>query len=168
VSKETIQKPSKDVKGHIKYKKKCRTLNHPDISACLNNIGIVLNNQGNNDEALDYLQRALIMWEKYLPANHPDIADGLDNIGLTIKKLNQSAKTYQAKIQDGLRLKTLFSNSLPDNRDYLLAFWRWDKIYIRLFFQFENGWLSSLFNTRFAAFFVRINCDVKSILLRNE
>jgi tetratricopeptide (TPR) repeat protein len=55
----------------------------------LNNIGVVHIEKKNWLEALDYLQKALIIRQKHLPLNHPWFGSTYNNIGIIYDALNQ-------------------------------------------------------------------------------
>ena len=59
----------------------CYPCGHVDIATSLISTGNTLRQQGKNDEALDYYQRALKMQEKYYPSDHVVIISGLIRIG---------------------------------------------------------------------------------------
>ena len=68
------------------YPKERYPQGHPDLATSLNNMGLLLQKQGNYGEARGYLQRALEMVqalypkERY-PQGHPDLAPSLNNLG---------------------------------------------------------------------------------------
>jgi len=57
-----------------------------DLAYVLNNIGVILDNQGKYDEAFDHYQQVLEMRQKYYPSDHVDIAKSLNNIGSILYK----------------------------------------------------------------------------------
>ena len=63
-----------------------------DSARVLNNIGLLLNDQGKHAEALHYHQRALAMYEKCYPSGHADTASSLNNIGAVLHRQKQYAE----------------------------------------------------------------------------
>ena len=54
----------KSYKRALEIRDKLFDPEHPDIAHSLNNIGIIESNQGNNDKALEYYQKALQIRKK--------------------------------------------------------------------------------------------------------
>ena len=54
---------------------------HPETATSLNNLGYLLNAQGDPAGARPYLERALAIREKALGPDHPDTATSLNNLG---------------------------------------------------------------------------------------
>jgi tetratricopeptide (TPR) repeat protein len=57
---------------------------HRDTATSLNNLGLLLQSQGNLAGARPYLERALAIAEKILGPEHPDTARSLNNLGLLL------------------------------------------------------------------------------------
>ena len=53
---------------------------HPDTASSLNNLGALLQTQGQLAEAQPYYARALAIWEKVLGPEHPNTALSLNNL----------------------------------------------------------------------------------------
>ena len=72
------------------YPKERYPQGHPDLATSLNNLGLLLQAQGDYGEARAYLQRALAMHqalypkERY-PQGHPDLATSLNNLGVLLQ-----------------------------------------------------------------------------------
>ena len=56
-------------------------MEHPDIAASYNNIGVVYRHQGNYNKALEYLNKALDIRVKVLGLEHSKTAISYRNIG---------------------------------------------------------------------------------------
>ncbi|MEM9458257.1 MAG: tetratricopeptide repeat protein [Myxococcota bacterium] len=52
-----------------------------ELAMSLNNLGLVYWSQGQFDEAKEYHERALTIWEQALGIDHPHVAMGLNNLG---------------------------------------------------------------------------------------
>jgi tetratricopeptide (TPR) repeat protein len=62
---------------------------HPDLASSLDNLGSLLQDQGEYGKALPYQEQALAMYqrlypEKDFPRGHPDLAISLNNLGLLL------------------------------------------------------------------------------------
>ena len=62
---------------------------HPDTAMSYNNIGLVYNSQGDYDQALEYCQKALEIFEKALGAEHPYTKTVKENIELLKTKMEE-------------------------------------------------------------------------------
>ncbi|CAF1167451.1 unnamed protein product, partial [Didymodactylos carnosus] len=56
--------------------------NHPSLATTYNNIGLVHDEKGEYDKALENYERTLEIELKSLPSNHPSLATTYNNIGL--------------------------------------------------------------------------------------
>jgi tetratricopeptide (TPR) repeat protein len=68
----------------LKMREKYYPTIHVDIADSLNNIGVVYKNQRKPEVALYYYQRALTIYEKFLPIGHPN----RDRIERNIRQMN--------------------------------------------------------------------------------
>ncbi|CAF1156869.1 unnamed protein product [Adineta steineri] len=57
-----------------------------------NNLGYVKDQQGHYEQAIEYFEKALGMWEKTLPANHSLLATSHNNIGSVYKNMKEHSK----------------------------------------------------------------------------
>ena len=66
------------------------------------NIGYVYSDQGDYAKAMEYLSKALDIWEKVLGTEHPNVATSYDNIGYVYSKQGDYAKAleYYSKALD--------------------------------------------------------------------
>ncbi len=85
--------------------------------ASLNNLGFLLQAQGNLDEAKPYLERALAICEKVLGAEHPDTASSLNSLGDLLRDQGDLDRT-KSYYQRALRI---LSNSSSLNEAYPLT-----------------------------------------------
>ncbi|CAF1294873.1 unnamed protein product [Didymodactylos carnosus] len=83
MSKPVPEKASARVLSNIgNMEEKCLPSDHPDTASSLNNIGLVYDNKGEYDRALDYYLKCLKIQEECLPCHHPHTETSLNNIGL--------------------------------------------------------------------------------------
>ncbi|MBX3055397.1 MAG: tetratricopeptide repeat protein [Anaerolineae bacterium] len=58
---------------------------HPDVARDLNNLGTLLQAEGDLAGARPYLERALAIREKALGSHHPDVTQSLNNLGMLLQ-----------------------------------------------------------------------------------
>jgi tetratricopeptide (TPR) repeat protein len=71
--------------------------NHPDTAISLNNLGGLLQGQGDLPGARPYVERALAIREKALGPDHPDMARSLNNLGYLLKAQGDLAGVLRAR-----------------------------------------------------------------------
>lgn len=59
---------------------------HPNVAPTLNNLGLMLHEQGDLTGAREIFERTLAIGEKYLDPDHPTIAIRLNNLGSVLRK----------------------------------------------------------------------------------
>ena len=64
---------------------------HPDTTASLNNLGSLLQAQGDLASARNYYERALAIHERVLGPNHPRTAASLGNLGFLLHLMGHAA-----------------------------------------------------------------------------
>ncbi len=84
---------------------------HPDVAASLNNLGILLAETGEYQQAKEYYQRSLAIYGKVLGAGHPTIAQILNNLSISLLGLGEPDLALQYRQQ---ALKIL-ENALGSN-----------------------------------------------------
>src|SRR5262249_14464689 len=62
---------------------------HPDLAINLNNLGVLLQDLGQRDQARRYYEEALAIKRKGLPAQHPTLAISLNNLAVLLLDLRQ-------------------------------------------------------------------------------
>jgi tetratricopeptide (TPR) repeat protein len=60
--------------------------NHPSLTTCYNNIGLVYYDMREYSKALSYYERAVNILQRSLPANHPDLLTTRKNIEFVKQK----------------------------------------------------------------------------------
>src|SRR5262249_23587463 len=114
---------------------------HPDLATSLNNLGLLLQAQGEYGQAEPYLRQALQMCQGHYPKasypqGHPHLALSLNNLGALLDaqgQYGQAQKYFQDALAMHQRLVTAFADtaaeapalnyraSLPSSRDNFLA-----------------------------------------------
>jgi tetratricopeptide (TPR) repeat protein len=95
----------------IEIYKKTLPLNHLNLAASYNNIGLVYDSMGEYSKALSYYEKALEISQKSLPPNHPSLASSYNNIGLVYKNMGEYSKALSSH-EKALEIK---QQSLPPN-----------------------------------------------------
>src|SRR5205085_2864386 len=90
---------------------------HPDLATGLNNLGSVLDEQGECGRALSYKQQALIMYRKLYPEGqypqgHPDLARRLNSLGFVLHAQGEYARAL-GYFQQALRALRLTPSPVP-------------------------------------------------------
>ncbi len=65
---------------------------HPDIANSLNNLAVVLQNQGKYDEAEPLFREAILIFRKVHGDEHPTVAAGLTNLAILLKEQGDDAQ----------------------------------------------------------------------------
>ena len=92
---------------------------YPGVALCYSSIGSVYRAQGNNEETLKYVLKALNKRLGCLPANHPDIAISYNNVARTYYLLGRigEAATHMRRAADIINRSTL-PETHPNRVDY--------------------------------------------------
>ncbi|CAF4171125.1 unnamed protein product [Rotaria sordida] len=80
--------------------------NENDESYCYHYLGMIKNDLGQYNEAIEFYQKSLDIKEKTLPPNHPDLASSYNNIGLVYKNMGEYSKAltyYEKDLEIGLK-----------------------------------------------------------------
>jgi tetratricopeptide (TPR) repeat protein len=80
-----LQEAKSDFEHALKIGEKVYGPDHPTVSIIANNIGVILTEQGDLAEALEYSRRALQIDEKVYGPDHPNVAIRASNIGVILK-----------------------------------------------------------------------------------
>jgi hypothetical protein len=68
---------------------------HPDVAMTLNNLAVLLHEQGRSQEADAPSQKALAIFEKALGPSHPKVVLALSNRALLLRSLGREAEAEQ-------------------------------------------------------------------------
>ncbi len=79
-----------------------------------NNIGIVYDNLGDYDKALEYHNKALEIFKDVLGENHPDTASSYNNIGIVYDELGDYDKALEFKNKALEIIKAVLGENHPD------------------------------------------------------
>jgi tetratricopeptide (TPR) repeat protein/predicted Ser/Thr protein kinase len=102
---------------------------HPDLAATLNNIGVVLTNQGHYEEALAELWRAESIYEKAVGPENPEVALALTNIADLLEK----QKKYGEALPIMERAQAIFEKSMgPENPEVLDGYYNLASLHVDL------------------------------------
>jgi tetratricopeptide (TPR) repeat protein len=81
---------------------------HPDLAEVLNDMGLLLYEKGDSNEAEKFYRESLAMNRKLLGEKHPEIANGLENVAMTVQDKGDLAGA-----------ETLYRQSLSMERELL-------------------------------------------------
>ena len=70
---------------------------HPDLAAPLDNLAVLYRGTGRYTEAEPLYRRALVIWEKILPADHRDLMVGLENYAGLLEALDRPAEAAELR-----------------------------------------------------------------------
>jgi tetratricopeptide (TPR) repeat protein len=101
----------------IEIEKKCKPLNHRNLTNSYNNIGAVYHKVGDYPKALSSYEEALAIQQKSLPPNYPDLANSYNNIGAVYQKVGDYLKAFSF-YEKALSIK---QQSLPPTHPYLAS-----------------------------------------------
>ena len=79
-----------------------------EMAFTYNNIGLVLDDEGKHEEALNYYQKALAIREKVLGTEHPNTATTYHNIGFSYYKM----KKYDTALEYMNKALAIFQEKL--------------------------------------------------------
>lgn len=69
--------------------------NHPDVAACLSNLGSLYFAQGDFKQAEILCKQSLEITEKALGVNHPTFAAALENYAVLLRKINRESEALE-------------------------------------------------------------------------
>jgi len=72
---------------------------HPDLAEALNDMGLVLYEKGDMDEAEKFYRESLAMNRRLLGDKHPEIANGLENVAMTVQDKGDLAGAEKLYLQ---------------------------------------------------------------------
>jgi tetratricopeptide (TPR) repeat protein len=75
---------------------------HPDLAEVLNDMGVLLWQRGDSDEAEKFYRESLVMYRRVLGEKHPIIANGLENVAMVLSdkgNLEEAEALYRQSIQ---------------------------------------------------------------------
>ena len=90
---------------------------HENTATSYNNIGMVYNEQGDYDKALEYYQKALATKEKVLGTEHPSTATSYNNIGGVYRKQGEYAKALDYYTKAYQIFKKKLGDAHPNTKD---------------------------------------------------
>ena len=106
----------------LEISEKTLGVDHPDTAIILNNLGHLLQSQGDLAGARPYYERALAIKEKTLGADHPDTSRSLNNLGYLLRAQGDlaSARSYYERAL-AIREKTLGADHPETERDLTIS-----------------------------------------------
>ncbi|CAF4225941.1 unnamed protein product [Rotaria sordida] len=103
--------------------------NENDESYCYHCLGMIKNDLGQYDEAIEFYQKSLDIEEKTLPPNDPDLASSYNNIGLVHYNMGEYSKALSS-YERSLEIKKI---ALPPNHpDFAQSYNNIGNVYINM------------------------------------